>query len=106
MLASYVLNEKALQQQQQQAEKAATSQPKVAAARPAAPASASPVTAQGRQDAVRQQIDLRGQGGRFLAAQMVAAMRAQANATASAIMAPAMRQLQASNQCAGLLRLP
>jgi hypothetical protein len=30
--------------------------------------------------------------------QMVAAMRAQANATAAAVMAPAMRQLQASNQ--------
>ena len=96
MLASYVLNEKALQQQQQQAEKAATSQPKVAAARPATQTSANPVAAQGRQS-LQQQINSEIKAGGF-SPQMVAAMRAQANATAAAVMAPAMRQLQASDQ--------
>ena len=109
VLASYVLNEKALQQQQQQAEQAAGQPVKVAAMQGPAmktpaiqgptiqgPTAPNPVMAQGRQS-LQQQINSEIKAGGF-SPQMVAAMRAQANATAAAVMAPAMRQLQASDQ--------
>ena len=101
VLASYVLNMKALQQQQQQAEQAARQPAKVAAASPAmkGPAGPQAPAMQGRvtPQSLQQQIDAEIKAGGFTP-QMVAAMRAQANAQANAIMAPAMRQLAASNQ--------
>ena len=101
VLASYVLNMKALQQQQQ-AEKAA-SHPARTAAGPAMKGPATqlastqnPVTPQGRQT-LQQQINSEIKAGGF-SPQMVAAMRAQANANAAAVMGPAMRQMQATDQ--------
>lgn len=109
MLASYVLNMKALQQQQQQAEQAASQPTKMAAAQgpamkgpaPKGPAMQgssmqNPVTPQGRQS-LQQQINSEIKAGGF-SPQMVAAMRAQANANAAAAMGPAMRQMQATDQ--------
>lgn len=102
-LASYVLNMKALQQQQQ-AEQAAGRSIKMASVQgPAVKSPAkqrssmqSPVAPQGRQS-LQQQINSEIKAGGF-SPQMVAAMRAQANANAAIVMGPAMRQLQASDQ--------
>jgi len=106
VLASYVLNMKALQQQQQQqqADKAAAQPTKMAATQgpamkgPATQGSSmpNPVNPQGRQS-LQQQINSEIKAGGF-SPQMVAAMRAQANANAAAVMGPAMRQMQASDQ--------
>lgn len=108
MLASYVLNMKALEQQQQAAQSAsppaktaamqgsAMKGPAIQGPTMQASAAPSPVTAQGRQS-LQQQINAEIKAGGF-SPQMVAAMRAQANANAATAMAPAMRQMQAADQ--------
>jgi hypothetical protein len=99
VLASYVLNWKAVQQHAAQPVK----QPTQMAAAPSAKrstksgaATPNPVTPQGRQS-LQQQIDSEIKAGGF-SPQMVAAMRAQANRMAATTMGPAMRSLAASNQ--------
>jgi hypothetical protein len=97
MLASYVVNMKAVQQRMAQPAK----QPAAAPPAKMSPAMSSnrgaamqsPVTPQ----SLQQQIDTEIKAGGF-SPQMVAAMRAQATAQANAAMAPAMRQLAASNR--------
>lgn len=84
MLASYVLNMKAVQQRMAQSS-SATAQPMSAGA--AAPRAGQPQTLQ-------QQINAEIAAGGF-SPQMVAAMRAQATAQANAAMAPMMRQAAA-----------
>jgi hypothetical protein len=99
VLASYVLNMKAVQQDAAQPVKQST---KVTAAPSASPgtnraaASPSPVTPQGRQS-LQQQIDAEIKAGGF-SPQMVAAMRAQANSNAKTAMGPTLRSVAATNQ--------
>jgi hypothetical protein len=93
VLASFVLNMKAVEKQAAQAAK----QPaKMAAAAPSGSMSANPMTPQGRQS-LQQQIDAEIKQGGF-SPQMVAAMRAQANANAMTLMGPTIRQMRASDQ--------
>ena len=94
VLASFVLNSKAVQKQTAQA--AAQPARTAAATAPAGNLPANPMTPQGRQS-LQQQIDAEIKQGGF-SPQMVAAMRAQANANAMATMGPALRQMRASNQ--------
>lgn len=93
VLASYILNMKAVQKH---AAQPARQPAKTAAAAPSGSTSANPMTPQGRQS-LQQQIDAEIKQGGF-SPQMVAAMRAQANANAMATMGPAIRQMRASNQ--------
>jgi hypothetical protein len=94
VLASFILNMKAVQKQAAQPVKQPATP--AAAAAPSRSTSANPLTAQGRQS-LQQQIDAEIKQGGF-SPQMVAAMRAQANANAMATMGPAIRQMRASNQ--------
>ena len=104
VLASYVVNMKAVQQRMAQAAKqpaeTATAAPSrnVSANMPAnrGAANPNPFTPQGRQS-LQQQIDAEIKAGGF-SPQMVAAMRAQANAQAAATMAPTIRQMRSFNQ--------
>jgi hypothetical protein len=91
MLASFVLKMKAVQKQ-------AAQPAAMAATAPSAGKSANPLTVQGRQS-LQQQIDAEIKQGGF-SPQMVAAMRAQANANAMATMGPAIRQMRGANQAA------
>jgi hypothetical protein len=97
MLASYVVNMKAVQQRMAQPAKQPAAAPpaKTSPAMPAnrGAAASNAVTPQ----SLQQQIDAEIKAGGF-SPQMVAAMRAQATAQANAAMAPAMRQLAASNR--------
>jgi hypothetical protein len=68
----------------------------VSANMPANRGGANPFTPQGRQS-LQQQIDSEIKAGGF-SPQMVAAMRAQANAQAAATMAPTIRQMRSFNQ--------
>ena len=89
VLASFVLNMKAVQKQ-------AAAPAKPVAAASSGGKSANPMTPQGRQT-LQQQIDAEIRQGGF-SPQMVAAMRAQANANAMATMGPALRQMRGANQ--------
>jgi hypothetical protein len=93
VLASFVLNMKAVQKQ---AAQPAAQPAKTPAAAPSGGMSANPLTPKGRQS-LQQQIDAEIKQGGF-SPQMVAAMRAQANASAMATMGPAIRQMRAANQ--------
>jgi hypothetical protein len=85
VLASFVLNMKAVQKQ---AAQPAQQQP--------AKVTANPMNPQGRQS-LQQQIDAEIRQGGF-SPQMVAAMRAQANANAMLTMGPALRQMRGADQ--------
>jgi hypothetical protein len=122
VLASYVVKIKALQKQtealQKQTAQAAKQSTKMAAAQPmsggmsgggmsgggmsggamSSRMAGNPMTAGGRQS-LQQQIDAEIKAGGFTP-QMVAAMRAQANANAMATMGPALRASQAATQAA------
>ncbi|HWY63422.1 MAG TPA: hypothetical protein VNW15_16090 [Rhizomicrobium sp.] len=104
VLASYVVNLKAVEQAAAQQAK----QPSATAAAPPSkmssnsmaanrgPANTNPFTPQGRQG-LQQQIDAEIKAGGFTP-QMVAAMRAQANRQAATNIAPIARQVAATNQ--------
>jgi hypothetical protein len=104
VLASYIVNMKAVQQRMAQQAKQPTA---TAAAAPSRNVSANmpanrgaanpnPFTPQGRQS-LQQQIDAEIKAGGF-SPQMVAAMRAQANAQAAAAMAPTINRMRTFDQ--------
>jgi hypothetical protein len=93
VLSSYILNMKAVQEQ---AAKPVKQPDRAASAAPPGRTSANPMTPQGRQS-LQQQIDAEIKQGGF-SPQMVAAMRAQANANAMVTMGPAIRQMRGANQ--------
>jgi uncharacterized protein (DUF2147 family) len=93
VLASFVLNMKAVQKQASQATRQSAKMP---ASAPSGSVSANPMTPQGRQT-LQQQIDAEIKQGGF-SPQMVAAMRAQATANAMPAIRQVGRQMRASNQ--------
>jgi hypothetical protein len=99
VLASYVLNMKAVQQQVAQPVKQSSKITAAPSAKPSASRTATsptPFTPQGRQS-LQQQINAEIKAGGF-SPQMVAAMRAQANSNAMTAMAPTLRSMAATNQ--------